>query len=213
MIIGAVAGLLVIWALFFVERVLRIDDPVGAVAVHGINGLWGVVALGLMADGSYGQGWNGVHKLVKDGQLMTVVNDGTAAAHARFVAAKAAGWIDQGVTGAFGKLYGAAYNDWSQLGAQLVGGVTNMRRGRRCWRGLWFRVGERAGADAQQAPGRDRRPGHPGDRRGSVQRLPSDGRQFTGGGRADQRSLAFRTSLAVQRAYRNPAARAASKTR
>lgn len=59
-IIGAIAGLLVIWAVFFVERVLKIDDPVGAVAVHGVNGAWGVLALGLFADGTYGDGWNGV---------------------------------------------------------------------------------------------------------------------------------------------------------
>jgi Amt family ammonium transporter len=125
-VIGAVAGLLVIWALFFVERVLRIDDPVGAIAVHAVNGLWGILALGLMADGSYGQGWNGVHKLFKDGQLMTVVNNGTTAAAAQFAAALADGWKDQGVTGAFGKLNGALYNDWSQLGAEVIGGVTNI---------------------------------------------------------------------------------------
>ena len=140
-IIGAVAGLLVIWALFFVERVLRIDDPVGAVAVHGINGAWGIVALGLVADGSYGQGWNGVHKLFKDGRLMTVVNDGTAAARETFAVALANGWIDQGVTGGFGKLFGGAYNDWSQLGAQAIGGFTNLVVvGLLAWG--WFRLAD-----------------------------------------------------------------------
>jgi Amt family ammonium transporter len=59
-LIGAIAGVFVIWAVFFVERVLKIDDPVGAVAVHGVNGAWGVLALGLFADGTYGDGWNGV---------------------------------------------------------------------------------------------------------------------------------------------------------
>ena len=59
-IIGIVAGILVIEGVFFVERSLRIDDPVGAIAVHGANGLWGVLALGLFADGSYGEGLNGV---------------------------------------------------------------------------------------------------------------------------------------------------------
>ena len=138
-VIGAVAGLLVIWALFFVERVLRIDDPVGAVAVHGVNGLWGVLALGLLADGSYGQGWNGVHKLCKDGRLMMVVNDGTAAAHAKFSTALATGWIDQGVTGGFGKAFGAAYNDWSQFGAQLIGAASNVAVvGLLAW--SWFSV-------------------------------------------------------------------------
>jgi Amt family ammonium transporter len=59
-LIGTIAGVLVCWAVYFVERTLRIDDPVGAIAVHGVNGLWGVLSLGLLADGSYGDGWNGV---------------------------------------------------------------------------------------------------------------------------------------------------------
>jgi ammonium transporter, Amt family len=64
-IIGAIAGLLVIFAALFIERRLKIDDPVGAVAVHGVNGLWGIISLGLFADGSYGDGWNGVAGTVK----------------------------------------------------------------------------------------------------------------------------------------------------
>lgn len=59
-LIGGIAGILVIWAVFFVERTLKLDDPVGAIAVHGFNGAWGVLSLGLLADGSYGGGWNGV---------------------------------------------------------------------------------------------------------------------------------------------------------
>src|SRR5204863_6578428 len=49
-IIGLIAGILVVEAVFFIERVLKIDDPVGAVAVHCVNGMWGVIALGLFAD-------------------------------------------------------------------------------------------------------------------------------------------------------------------
>jgi Amt family ammonium transporter len=64
-IIGVIAGLIVIFASSFVERTLKIDDPVGAFAVHGANGFWGVLALGLFADGSYGDGWNGVPGTVK----------------------------------------------------------------------------------------------------------------------------------------------------
>ncbi len=63
--IGLVSGVLVVEAVFFVEGVLKIDDPVGAVAVHGVNGAWGVLALGLFADGTYGDGWNGVAGTVK----------------------------------------------------------------------------------------------------------------------------------------------------
>jgi Amt family ammonium transporter len=59
-VIGALAGVLVVAAMVFVEAWLRIDDPVGAIAVHGVNGLWGVIALGIFADGSYGADMNGV---------------------------------------------------------------------------------------------------------------------------------------------------------
>nr|MBC7611660.1 ammonium transporter [Pseudopedobacter sp.] len=59
-IIGAIAGLLVIFAFNLLDRTLKIDDPVGAFAVHGVNGAWGVIAVGLFADGTYGDGWNGV---------------------------------------------------------------------------------------------------------------------------------------------------------
>jgi Amt family ammonium transporter len=58
-VIGAVAGVLVIWAVNFFDK-LRIDDPVGAISVHGVNGAWGVLSVGLFADGTYGAGWNGV---------------------------------------------------------------------------------------------------------------------------------------------------------
>ena len=58
--IGAVAGLLVVAAALFIEGTLEIDDPVGAAAVHLANGTWGIVALGLFANGSYGDGLNGV---------------------------------------------------------------------------------------------------------------------------------------------------------
>jgi len=59
-LIGAIAGVLVVVAVFFIDQKLKIDDPVGAIAVHGVNGFWGILALGLFADGSYGNGWNGV---------------------------------------------------------------------------------------------------------------------------------------------------------
>jgi Amt family ammonium transporter len=59
-IIGAIAGILVIWSVFFVERVLKVDDPVGAVSVHGVCGAFGCLAIGLFANGQYGGGLNGV---------------------------------------------------------------------------------------------------------------------------------------------------------
>jgi len=48
-VIGAVAGLLVCFGVWFLDYVLRIDDPVGAVAVHCLNGIWGTLAVGLFA--------------------------------------------------------------------------------------------------------------------------------------------------------------------
>jgi Amt family ammonium transporter len=59
-LIGLVAGVLLVGATIFVEHRLKIDDPVGAISVHGVNGAWGVIAVGLFADGTYGQGLNGV---------------------------------------------------------------------------------------------------------------------------------------------------------
>jgi len=61
-IIGLVAGLLVCLSVAFVENKLKVDDPVGAISVHGTCGLWGVLSVGLFADGksNYGGSWNGV---------------------------------------------------------------------------------------------------------------------------------------------------------
>jgi Amt family ammonium transporter len=61
-IIGLIAGVLVVFSCEFVEKVLKIDDPVGAISVHGTNGLFGVIAVGLFADGksNYAGAWNGV---------------------------------------------------------------------------------------------------------------------------------------------------------
>ncbi|HWZ36230.1 MAG TPA: hypothetical protein VNW51_08735, partial [Mucilaginibacter sp.] len=53
LLLGAVAGFLVYFAMNFIEW-LRIDDPVGAVSVHGAAGIWGTLSLGLFASGQYG---------------------------------------------------------------------------------------------------------------------------------------------------------------
>ncbi len=59
-IIGLLAGCLVCGGVLFNERVLKIDDPCGAVSVHGYCGWLGAVCVGIFADGTYGSGWNGV---------------------------------------------------------------------------------------------------------------------------------------------------------
>jgi Amt family ammonium transporter len=51
-IIGIIAGVLVVFMAGVIDKVWRVDDPVGAIAVHGFNGLWGQLAVGLFADGT-----------------------------------------------------------------------------------------------------------------------------------------------------------------
>jgi ammonium transporter, Amt family len=58
-VIGGLAGVFVVFSVFFWDK-LQIDDPVGAISVHGVNGLWGVLSVGIFANGKYGGGWNGV---------------------------------------------------------------------------------------------------------------------------------------------------------
>ncbi|HZR84440.1 MAG TPA: ammonium transporter [Candidatus Binatia bacterium] len=59
-IIGIIAGVIVCAGVLFNERVIKVDDPCGAVSVHGYCGWFGAVAVGIFADGTYGAGWNGV---------------------------------------------------------------------------------------------------------------------------------------------------------
>jgi Amt family ammonium transporter len=57
-IIGALGGILVVFSVEFIDKVFHIDDPVGAVSVHGVCGAWGTLAVGLFAQEAYG-GVNG----------------------------------------------------------------------------------------------------------------------------------------------------------
>ncbi len=59
-VIGLLAGVLVCVGVLFNEIVVKIDDPCGAIAVHGYCGWFGAVCVGIFADGTYGAGWNGV---------------------------------------------------------------------------------------------------------------------------------------------------------
>jgi Amt family ammonium transporter len=71
-IIGFIAGILVVYSVFFFEKV-GVDDCVGAISVHGVNGLWGVLSVGIFATGEYGAGWNGV---VREGMVKLYGSDG-----------------------------------------------------------------------------------------------------------------------------------------
>jgi Amt family ammonium transporter len=65
--IGAIAGVLVVLSVEFWDR-RHVDDPCGAISVHGVCGAWGVLAVGLFADGTYpakSVGWNGISGSVK----------------------------------------------------------------------------------------------------------------------------------------------------
>src|SRR5258708_27026758 len=58
-LIGLISGVLVVESVFFWEK-KGVDDPVGAISVHGVNGLWGLISVGLFANGDYGANWNAV---------------------------------------------------------------------------------------------------------------------------------------------------------
>jgi Amt family ammonium transporter len=59
-IIGLVAGVLVVFAIEFIDKVLKVDDPVGAVSVHGVNGAWGTLAAGLFTHPELNDGAGGL---------------------------------------------------------------------------------------------------------------------------------------------------------
>ncbi len=104
--IGAVAGVLVVCSVLFLERTAKLDDPVGAISVHGVSGIWGALAVGLFADGTYGLGWNHSHLFRIAGGGLKWLADRPQSLPA--------GWTEQGVTGLF-------YGNASQLVAQVIG--------------------------------------------------------------------------------------------
>jgi Amt family ammonium transporter len=69
-VIGAIAAVLVIESIFFWER-KHVDDPVGAISVHGVCGIWGVLCIGIFADGRYGAAWNATDTAATKGHGVT----------------------------------------------------------------------------------------------------------------------------------------------
>ena len=119
--IGFIAGIIVVLSVFFWDRVAKQDDPVGAISVHGVCGCWGVLAVGIFANGSYGTGWGGVHKLIKEGAEMVIINnDALPATAAKYADLVKAGYTDVGVSGILGPLFGGPMADSAQFMAQLV---------------------------------------------------------------------------------------------
>jgi ammonium transporter, Amt family len=109
-VIGLSAGTLVVLSCLFFERVVKVDDPVGAVSVHGVCGAFGILSIAIFADGTYGKGWNNAH-WVKD----------TATGALRYVAdlpKDMSGLEEIGVTGLI-------YGNTGQLYASLIGIGTN----------------------------------------------------------------------------------------
>jgi Amt family ammonium transporter len=92
-VIGILAGILVCSGVLFNERVIKVDDPCGAISVHGYCGWLGAVSVGIFADGTYGAGWNGVGATTYLGKA------------------------GQGITGL---LYGDTSQFWMQLGGATL---------------------------------------------------------------------------------------------
>ncbi len=101
LLIGVIAGLIVPFATYTVDHVLRLDDPTAVIATHGLGAVWGLLAVALFADGLAGRGWNGIGF---DQYL---------------------GVAGQGVTGLFAAV--RMQPDWpGQMQAQIIGLVATM---------------------------------------------------------------------------------------
>ncbi len=109
--IGGIAGGLVVLSVLFWER-KGIDDPVGAISVHGVNGLWGLIALGLFANGKYGAGWNGV---VRNDFAKQFGSDGVRGLFYGDASQLAAQLLDAAVVAVFGFVMAYAWFKLSNL--------------------------------------------------------------------------------------------------
>jgi ammonium transporter, Amt family len=100
-VIGILAAVIVVESVFFFER-KGIDDPVGAISVHGVGGIFGVLCIGIFSDGHYGAAWNLTDNATTKGKGVTGILYGSG---------KLFG------SGSFGKL------GFGQLGSQAIGSL------------------------------------------------------------------------------------------
>jgi ammonium transporter, Amt family len=101
-VIGAIAAIIVVEAIFFWER-KGIDDPVGAISVHGVGGVFGVLCVGIFSDGRYGAAWNLTDTSATGGKGVTGILYGDG----KFLG-----------SGSFGEL------GFGQLASQAIGALT-----------------------------------------------------------------------------------------
>jgi len=98
-LIGIIAAILIVESVFFFER-KGIDDPVGAISVHGVGGVFGVLCVGIFSDGRYGAAWNLTDSATTKGKGVTGILYGSGELFG---------------SGSFGKL------GWGQLASQAIG--------------------------------------------------------------------------------------------
>ncbi len=114
--IGLIAGVIVCLASFLLER-LHIDDPVGAVPVHFFNGIWGLVSVGIFADGAAASaGWNGV-----DGPVTGLIFGGTTQIFAQLAEVASIFVVVGGLSFLFFKLLAALKLLRSEPAHELMG--------------------------------------------------------------------------------------------
>ena len=100
-VIGSLAAVIVVESVFFFER-KGVDDPVGAISVHGVGGIFGVLCVGIFSDGRYGAGWNLTSGSTTNGKGVTGILYGSG----KFLG-----------SGSFGKL------GFGQLASQAIGSL------------------------------------------------------------------------------------------
>jgi Amt family ammonium transporter len=111
-VIGIIAGVLIPLAANFIES-RGIDDPVGAVAVHGIGGTFGVLAVGIFADGQYGAGWNATTTTKEGVTGILYGGDGAGQLLSQFI----------GVLVIWTVIFGIAYAFFKIQNAVMKGGI------------------------------------------------------------------------------------------